>query len=101
MNPEYRKQLINWGIGVLAMIAVAVLLALVQRWLGVNIQLPPMPLGFLFSPARAREGGEGTVTIGLFFDDAVQALFAVIVVGVLASVIGVFVFRSVSKPKVN
>lgn len=39
MNEKYKQ----WAIQAAAMIALAVVLALVQRWLGVTVEVPPPP----------------------------------------------------------
>lgn len=43
MNPAYLEQLKYWGIREAVMIATAVALALIQRYIGATIEPPPPP----------------------------------------------------------
>ena len=43
MNPTYLDQLKYWGIRAGAMIVTALALALIQRYVGITIELPPAP----------------------------------------------------------
>ncbi len=43
MSDEYRAKLIDWAVHALLLVVVAVVTSLVNRWIGVPVDVPPPP----------------------------------------------------------